>query len=208
MRDQPDINHTLGKGHRLTRVPRLCPPSGAVGEKAGGTANPLRSTGSPSFTSCFPLGPGKLLLSQPLDKLKEPGLQDPSETGSPGPWGGAELFVGFKRFLKRLGISQVIYWWSSIYWPGRKGCLGNFSTLAMVNVLEDNGYLHRPSVQTRARAHTHTHALLPNTHPSGNAVFVFLHHLIMNLLAFAQRPAGQKRVLGLKKQRESQLAHM
>lgn len=52
----------------------------------GGVGPFLRGPGPPSFTSCFPLGPGKLCLTQPLDKLS-PGLQDPSEDSRPRPLG-------------------------------------------------------------------------------------------------------------------------
>lgn len=60
--------------------------------------------------------------------------------------------------------------------------------------------MHRPSAQACVRAHAHTHtrarALLPNPHLSGNAVFVFLRHLIMKLLAVSTKTSRAGKSLG------------
>lgn len=67
----------------------------------------------------------------------------------------------------------------------------------MVSVLEDNDtYAQAFCTSVRAHAHTHTRALLPNPHLSGNAVFVFLRHLIMKLLAVSTKTSRAGKSLG------------
>lgn len=110
-------------------------------------------------------------------------------TTSPDPWGGAELSSGFKRFLKSPGISQVIYLGSSIYWPGRKGHLGNVSTSVMVNFLKDND-TNAQAFCTGMYMHACTHTFFYQSH-----VFVSLRHLIMNVLAVSRKTSRTEKYL-------------
>lgn len=151
------IDSTTGKGHRDPHwMPHLWPPLGSCREKAW---VPLLIHCKASNPIARPLAPRKLLLTWPLNKPREPPAAGRTElrTASPSPWRSTELSVGFKRYLKRLQIIPVIYLLGSIYWPGRRGCLGHFSKLEIVNVLEDSYILCTDLLHKRMRTHTLFH---------------------------------------------------